>query len=199
MAFGDQVRDYHAQVTAIDREIGRLLARLDGLGIGDDTLVVYTSDHGEMLGSQGRLRKCVFYRESTQVPLLLRHRELLQAGSVCEELIAGIDLPATLLGLCGIAVPPQMDGLDLSGHLRGEKTDARRRGVPHAMIARGDPRARDARLALRTRDRLYIAGEQEELDATKTDPWEQRNLADDPARAEDLVACRRLLREELWA
>jgi len=107
-------RDYYAQITSLDDMLGRLLRRLDELGVADDTLVVFTSDHGEMLWSHGLLYKSVPYEESISIPLVLRYPRRLEAGRRFAGLIGSVDLLPTLAGVAGWPVPPSCEGLNLA-------------------------------------------------------------------------------------
>jgi arylsulfatase A-like enzyme len=109
------VRGYHAHISAIDDELGRLLARLDELGIAGDTIVVYTSDHGSMMGSHGLGGKRLPYEESIRVPLIVRWPGKVGAGLTRNGLVGSMDLMPTLCGLAGLPVPGQCRGKDMSG------------------------------------------------------------------------------------
>lgn len=111
--------DYYAAITALDEQVGRLLAQLEADGRLEDTIVVFTSDHGDMMWSQGLLYKCVPFEESISVPLLMRGPGL-PAGSTCDTLIGTVDLLPTLCGLLGWECPSSVEGLDLSAAARGE-------------------------------------------------------------------------------
>ena len=110
--------DYYAAVTALDDQLARLLAHLDATGQTGNTIVAFGSDHGDMLWSHGLMKKQSPYAESVHVPLILRGPGL-PAGSDCEAMFGLIDLMPTFLGLCGVAVPPTVQGRDLSGTIRG--------------------------------------------------------------------------------
>jgi len=109
------VADYFAAVTGIDEQVGRLLGALDQAGVADDTIVVFTADHGEMMGSQGRMHKGVIFEESSRIPLLIRYPARLEPGH--DPLHINVpDMMPTLLGLMGLghAVPKPVQGTDYS-------------------------------------------------------------------------------------
>ena len=111
---------YYAHCSALDACVGDVSQTLQDAGIADDTILVFMSDHGDMLGSQGRQRKQVPWDESIRVPFLLRAPFLKgQEGKRVDVLLDMPDIMPTLLGLCGIHVPDTVEGLDFSGHLRG--------------------------------------------------------------------------------
>jgi arylsulfatase A-like enzyme len=113
---------YFANVTSTDKYIGMVLKTLDSLGLGDNTLVVFTADHGEMLGSHSRMQKNTEYEESFGVPLILRYRDKLK-HSIDDLLIGTTDLYPTFLGLMGLSniVPPSVIGTDYSAIVKDPK------------------------------------------------------------------------------
>jgi len=112
-------RGYLAHISAVDREMGRLLDALERSGKAGDTVVVYSSDHGEMLGSQGRMAKRQPWEESLRIPFVVRWKGHVKAGMRPRTLIGAVDFFPTLCGLAGLPVPAGLDGKDLSGALRG--------------------------------------------------------------------------------
>jgi arylsulfatase A-like enzyme len=112
----DMRKDYHAYyalITLLDEQFGRLLAELDELGIRDDTIVVYTSDHGDMLGSNSMCKKQLPHTESISVPLLVSWKGRTFIGT-SDELISLNDLAVSLTKLAGIPWEAKTDGDDLS-------------------------------------------------------------------------------------
>ncbi|NOY83058.1 MAG: sulfatase [Kiritimatiellaeota bacterium] len=110
-------RGYHAHVSAVDAELGRLLDRLDEWKLAENTVVVYTSDHGSMLGSHNVGGKRQPYEESIRVPFLVRWPRRTPAGRRLEALFGAIDIFPTLCALAGIEPPAACDGQDFSGWL----------------------------------------------------------------------------------
>jgi arylsulfatase A-like enzyme len=113
---------YYAHCTALDKCLGELCRTLEESGLADNTLVVFTSDHGDMLGSQGAYKKQRPWDEAIRVPLLLHWPRGL--GKTARQLDAPInseDLMPTLLGLCGVPIPRSVEGLDYSRYVRGGK------------------------------------------------------------------------------
>jgi len=121
----DTARDflcgYYAHCSALDACVGHMLHTLREKGIDEETIFVFTSDHGDMVGSHGVPRgKMRPWDESVRVPFLLRYPALL--GKDTRETDAPIDAPdimPTLLGLCGLSIPETVEGLDFSGTLTG--------------------------------------------------------------------------------
>lgn len=112
------IADYYAHITALDTSIGKLLAEIDQAGISDNTIFVFTSEHGDMLFSKGVLRKQRPYDESIKVPLLIRYPAKL--GNKLKKISNPINTPdllPTLLGLSGIPIPESIEGSDFSGDL----------------------------------------------------------------------------------
>jgi arylsulfatase A-like enzyme len=111
------IAGYYAHITAIDRDVGRLMDALDRLGLADNTILVFSSDHGDMLWAHGRTKKQQPWEESIRVPLIVRWPARVPAGQVSDLLISIADYTPTLLGLAGVPVPTEMNGLDLSATL----------------------------------------------------------------------------------
>ena len=109
-----RVRDYFAAVTGVDDHLGRLVDYLKQEGLFENTIIVFSADHGEMMGSHGRMNKSAWYEESINIPLVVSYPERMSPG-VSECLVNPMDFLPTLLGLSGLNVPEGYDGEDLSG------------------------------------------------------------------------------------
>ncbi len=118
------IASYYAAITAIDEQVGRVLDELHRLKLADDTLFIFISDHGDMLGSQGLRLKCKPYEESICVPGIVRYPRRIKAGGRMDLLFTHVDIAPTILGFCGRPVPASMQGRDLSGLLSGQPGEA---------------------------------------------------------------------------
>ena len=114
------VRRYWGLVTQVDRSVGAILKTLDDLGLADDTLVVYTSDHGDMMGSHRLVEKCVMYEEAVRVPWLMRVPWLGKPRAI-DHPVSQIDLVPTLLELLGSQAGGKLPGHSLVPALKGGK------------------------------------------------------------------------------
>jgi arylsulfatase A-like enzyme len=113
---------YYAHISALDACVGDLLDTIDKAGIADNTIFVFTSDHGDMLGSQGMSRKQKPWDESIMVPFLLRYPAALGGKPRTIDMpINTPDIMPTLLGLSGIKIPKGVEGADYSGVLLARK------------------------------------------------------------------------------
>ncbi len=188
---------YYAAVSNIDHNVGRLLAELRTSGVADDTVVVFTSDHGEMLGSQGQLHKVQPWDESIRIPLLLRHPPTVQAGLRVSVPVNLPDVLPTLFGLMDLDVPDGVEGADLSGVLCGDAGEPEQSGfllwpcsattwgkqwTETSVGGRGMPAGfmRPYR-GIRTRTHTYVRDRRGPwfLYDNEADPLQQRNLAAD--------------------
>jgi arylsulfatase A-like enzyme len=115
----EDLAGYYAHGAALDECVGRLLDALERSGLADDTIVVFTSDHGDMIGSQGLHCKQCPWEESVRVPFLLRWRNGLgRSGRASEVVVDAVDVFPTLCGFTGVPAPAGMQGRDLSPHVR---------------------------------------------------------------------------------
>ena len=173
---------YYGCVEWVDDAIGRILASLDYLGLSEDTIVVYASDHGEMAGEHGCWQKTKFYDASARVPLVFRWRPGIPAGGRLDGIVGLIDLFPTLCTLSGVAVPEHCDGISLTEPLtRGGGID--RDGIFAESVVLKNPEY--AGCMLRSGEwkyNYYLDGTRELYDLT-ADPFEYRNRADEPAVA----------------
>jgi arylsulfatase len=110
--------NYYGLVTQVDHAIGRILAALDATGQAGNTIVAYTSDHGDMLGDHALMQKGVFYEQATRVPLLIRVPWLSPSATSIAAPFSHIDLMPTLLELVGTPVPSGLDGKSWAPRLR---------------------------------------------------------------------------------
>ncbi len=113
----EYISNYYAAITNLDWNMGRLMNQLAESGIADDTLVVFTSDHGEMLGSHGQLHKWQPWDESIMVPFILRYPGRVAGGIRPDFPFGTPDILPTLFGLMGADIPRRVEGRDLSGLL----------------------------------------------------------------------------------
>jgi arylsulfatase A-like enzyme len=116
----EEIAAYYAAITAIDDRVGRLLRTLKETGQDENTIILFTSDHGDMLGSHGMRLKRKPHEESAGVPGIIRWPARIPKGRVVDTLFSHVDMPATLLGLAGLPVPKRMQGADLSRVALGE-------------------------------------------------------------------------------
>jgi arylsulfatase A-like enzyme len=167
---------YYGMITSLDDQMERLLAFLEEEGIREETIVVFTSDHGEQIGSQDCYYKSYPYEESVHVPLIWEYPEGLPAGESRTEPTSLIDLMPTLLSMCGADVPEGVQGEDISGVLAdGESLD--RPGV-YIEDNVGDD---DEWRAFRTESHLLVVdryGEEQYFFNTDDDPYQQHDLKD---------------------
>jgi len=115
---------YYAHISALDSCIGILQQTLAETGLDENTLFVFTSDHGHMVKSHGFDHKQRPYEESVNVPMLIRYPEVFgEKGNKNDMLIGTPDLMPTLLGLCGLPIPSSVEGEDKSGIMKGDVKD----------------------------------------------------------------------------
>ena len=184
-----ELAGYYAHCAALDACVGDLLGTLKDRGIEDDTIFVFTSDHGDMLGSQGMSRKQKPWDESIMVPFLLRYPAGCgRAGRTIDMPINTPDIMPTLLGLCGIKAPDTVEGTDYSGVLKGTArptNDAALITCPSPFGEWRRPRGREYR-GVRTRRYTYVRDLRGPwlLYDNRQDPYQMNNLVGKPEHAE---------------
>ena len=117
------LQGYYAQTTFLDDQFGRLVQGLEELGIMENTILAFSSDHGDMHGSQGVYKKQWPWDECIKVPFVLSYPRVIEPGTVFRFPINAVDVMPTLLGLAGADIPETVEGVDLSPFIRGEKDD----------------------------------------------------------------------------
>lgn len=186
-------REYYGSVHSIDRNLGKLLALLDELGLAENTIVLFTSDHGYNIGHHGLWhkgngqwilignngRRPNMFATSLQVPLMIRWPGVVRPGTKVTELVSNIDTFASVLGMLGVDIPAEQkqQGMDFSKLLRGEKAEWR-----DAVFAQYDMHTGEKahmRSVLTPRWHLvrqYLKNQPDELFDLESDPGETRNL-----------------------
>ncbi|MDW4497213.1 sulfatase-like hydrolase/transferase [Sulfitobacter sp. D35] len=180
---------YWGLVAALDEMIGALLDRLDTLGVTEDTLVVYASDHGDHVGERGLWWKHTFYDESAKVPMILSHPRSLPRGETCDAVVSLIDLSQTMIDALGGSQLPQAQGRSFWPMLTGAAQDwddtVFCEYCTDAVPAWTGGRATQGRMVRRGTWKLFLYnGEPPKLFDLATDPQECRDRADDPECAE---------------
>ena len=179
------LRCYYALTRAVDRNVGALCAALEETGLAENTLFVFTSDHGELFGAHGRCGKNIFYDEAVSVPLLLRFGSRLPTGENRTP-VNTVDLMPTLLSLLGIADRGDAAGEDLSGAIESGAF------LPRCCLLTGTGPAnvwgngREWRAVRNERYTyaVYRSGTEEFLFDNALDPLQIDNLAEDRSHAE---------------
>ena len=177
---------YYGGITGVDKQFQRLLDALKTSGQADNTIVVYTSDHGEMMGTHCRMQKQMPWEESAHVPFFVRVPGASNRGTSSKDLMSSIDLYPTLCGLAGIAVPKSCSGRDLSGVIRGGHTPAPAEAVILMNESDGDKNDVEAVgfRGVRTLTHTYAVAVDGRwlLYDNVADPFQQKNLIADPGQ-----------------
>jgi arylsulfatase A-like enzyme len=116
---------YHTSVAYMDRNVGSILKALESTGLANDTLVIFNSDHGYLLGEHGRFEKHCCYEEAVRSALVMRYPEVIAPGRSMSPFVELIDIVPTILELCGIKIPSNIQGRSLARAIKGEATDHR--------------------------------------------------------------------------
>lgn len=181
------VANYHGLVTLVDRCVGKILDTLEEAGLADNTLVIFTSDHGEMNGNHALMQKAFYYEESSRIPLVLRAPWLSREGRIIDGPVSQIDLVPTMLDLVGRPVNDHLHGKSRLPVLKGEETLEDN----DVFIEWNDPDPSKNSRSIVSGDgfklNLYI-GENCELFDLNSDPHEMTNLYKSPEHQERIAA-----------
>jgi arylsulfatase A-like enzyme len=170
--------EYYAHITYLDRQIGRILGALNQSGKSGNTYVIFTADHGLVVSQHGLMGKQNLYDRSTRIPLIIAGLGI-AGGRRLDEMVYQHSVFPTACGLAGVPVPKTVEFPDLTGWLRGA----------------GGPRTdsvfcwyRDFQRSVRTREHKLIAYSQAgkvQIFNLEKDPWETRDVGDEPGYAVD--------------
>ncbi|MFB6295961.1 MAG: sulfatase [Halobacteriales archaeon] len=192
----EDIAVYYGMVSCLDKYVGRILDRLEELGLADDTVVVFTSDHGNFYGQHGLVSKGPFhYEDLIRVPMIVRYPGEVPAGRRSDALQSLTDFAPTVSSLAGLDVPREMSGVDQSAVWLGEEASAR----DHVVVEnRHEPTTIHLKTYVSDRYKLTVYYDRAygELFDLEEDPGEINNLWDDPAHQE---LKNELIRELLFA
>lgn len=176
---------YHfSMVTLVDREIGRVIDELEKQGKADNTLIVFTADHGEMMGSHGKMTKNVIYEESLGIPLIFYYPNKIK-HQVNDLLIGVPDFMPTILGLVDLApkTPKAIDGQDYSNYVRQPGYSDKTKPKSSLYYGAGDV------YGVKTNQYIYAVdrnGEKYVLFDNVADPYQLNNLSTTDISQKDL-------------
>ena len=178
----EHIADYYGMITHQDAHMEDVLRALDRSGRADDTIVVYTADHGLAVGQHGLLGKQNLYDHSVRVPCILRGPGIPSGRSV-DSLVYSYDLFPTLCDLAGVAIPHTVESESLAPLLWGKRSAVRGSAYAayrhiHRMVRSGD-----WKLICYRAEENGSGVDRIQLFNLKDDPWETCDLSDDPHRA----------------
>jgi len=182
---------YYGNLAQMDDCAGKVLKALEDLGLADDTIVVYTSDHGEMLGEHGLWQKFQFYEASCGIPLMIRAPGV-SRPSVCPLPLSQVGLLPTIAELANVHISSPIDGRSFAAQVRDPNS-----GRSEPVFAEYNLRTRGAKYMIRNRGYKYTfwTHDMPELYDLRTDPEEMTNLALTPGHRDTV----KQLKEELFA
>lgn len=151
----EHANNYFAMITGVDNQIGRVLETLKKTGLDKNTIVVITSDHGEMMGSHGLMSKNIWYNEAVNVPFIIKWPNKIKAGGKNDLFLSVVDVMPTLLNMLGATkrIPKDLDGKDLSSNLLENKKE-RSQDALYYYINEGNPAS--GHRGYITRDYTYV-------------------------------------------
>lgn len=176
------IKDYLRCCAGVDESVGRLLDWLDEEGLTEDTVVVYTADHGFFLGEHGWYDKRFMYEESLRIPFLIRYPAEIARGTSTAEILSNTDFAPTLLDLAGIEVPEGMQGTSARPVLQGNTpSDWKQSHYYRYWMHRGGHNV-CAHYGVRTHEYklIYYYGQKFDDPPVKNPEWELFDLKKDP-------------------
>jgi arylsulfatase A-like enzyme len=186
----DEIRqhmaDYYAMISHMDAQIGRVIDALKAKGIYDNTLIVYTADHGLAVGQHGLMGKQNLYEHSVRIPLVFRGPGVPQ-GKQVHALASNIDIFPTVAGLCEVNLPEETEGISLHPIFSGESVGDR--GIVGSVYRDLQRMVTDGRWKLIRYYRSPITNsgtERIQLFDLQDDPWETLDLSAEPQYVEHI-------------
>jgi arylsulfatase A-like enzyme len=179
----NKIKKYYAMISSLDDCVGRIMTALDQFGLVENTILLFSSDHGDMLGSQGHMQKRRPWEESINIPLIIRYPKKIKSGQVRDWLLASVDIMPTLLGLAGADIPDTVQGIDQSAIFTGKGKKEREAVFLFNEKPRGG-HLPDWR-GIRTKEWIFAyhaKGDWVMYDLIN-DPYELNNLVDNPEYA----------------
>jgi arylsulfatase A-like enzyme len=196
-AWRESVATYWGYCTMMDDYVGRILTTLEDQEILDDTLVIFCSDHGEMMGGHGLWHKMMAYEEALRVPLLMRLPGTIDPGIRNTANVSLIDLPATILSLVGEDIPAQYFGRDLSPTFNGgvDLQDDGYRFSEHKPLGEWHRTVEWRMVTDNHYKYVWNHGDIDELFDLERDPYEMDNLIDDAQVQDELLRLKARLKD----
>jgi arylsulfatase A-like enzyme len=181
----DNKSTYYAMITDLDDNVGKLMKALDDLGIADDTIFCFSSDHGDMLASQGLQGKNVPYEESISIPFILRYPRKVKADSKTDILFNSVDVMPTILSMCGAPIPKAVQGVDNASHVLGKGGKKPGSVLLQRILGGGGKNGGEWR-GVRTERYTYARWRDKGwmLYDNEKDPYQMNNLIDKPEAKE---------------
>jgi arylsulfatase A-like enzyme len=193
------LRGYYGCVSMVDACMGMVMKELRALGIAENTIVIYSADHGDFAAEHGIIEKApgLAYDAITRIPFIWRWPGRIESGKVCEELVESVDFLPTACSLAGLPVPAQCDGYDITKMLKGDHTPVREAAFTENPWGKCI-RKKDWKLVHYPRQ-MYPGMKEDvgELYDMAGDPWQLKNLYHDPAQGERIGQLRRELMDWL--
>jgi iduronate 2-sulfatase len=189
------IRAYYASVSFMDAQVGELLDAVDELGLADNTIIVFWSDHGYLLSEHGQWKKQSLFEEAARVPLIIAAPNAKGNGKVSERVVELVDLYPTLANLCGVQPPSYVHGADLTPLLHNPKAKWSRPAYTQVLRGREDIMGRSVRTERWRYTEWNDGSEGAELYDHKKDPFEYNNLANDPHFAKVKAEMKNLLNQ----
>jgi N-acetylglucosamine-6-sulfatase len=195
----DEIRGRLEMLLAVDDSLGRIMTALEKADALDNTVIVFTSDHGYFYGEHGlNEERRLAYEETIRIPLLIRYPPRIKGGSTASDLVLTIDLAPTVLALAGVTPPATIEGRSLLPILNGEPRGWRKSFLVEYYSDTVFPRVLTMGYsAVRTERYKYIEYRElqnmNELYDLQADPYEERNLISAPAAAPILERLRKEL------
>jgi arylsulfatase A-like enzyme len=180
------VAKYFGSVTMIDAQIGRILDALEDLGLAEDTVVLFTADHGDHIGAHGGIhdKNAMMYQDTYHIPFIARIPGS-QGGCLVDRPITNMDITPTLYDLAGIAPDRALDGRSLAPLLSDKKGTAWEEDV--MCVYNGHHFAYQSRMVTDGRTKyVFNAPEIDEFYDLVRDPWEMHNLIDDETYSSEI-------------
>lgn len=188
----EHVKNHFAMVTGVDEQIGRVLKALKDKGLEENTIVIVTSDHGEMMGSHGLMSKNVWFEEAINVPFIIKWPKKIKPNQKSDLIISVTDIMPTILNLAAATegIPTALDGKDLSTiitHNKGDKPTS----ALYYFIEEGKPAS--GHRGIRTHENTYVITidkenvERKFLYDNVNDPYQKNNLIEKDSVTEEIL------------
>ena len=172
---------YFGHCTLIDDMVGRVVAHLERLGVLDDTIIVYTSDHGDCLGAHKLIEKGEFmYDEIYRIPLVIAHPDCQAPGTACDEFVYLHEIMLSSLDAAGLDIPSDLDGQSFLPAMEG-RPFANGREEVYCVFDRHFTVANQRMVRTRTHQFTFNSGDPGELYDLQRDPYQLDNVYGDPA------------------